>query len=60
MNRLEYEQDTSSSPSCACSLAGFASTVGSNVYYWMIEIVQVAVRWESMTIGPSRLLFPGG
>ncbi|KAF1317545.1 hypothetical protein FI667_g14721, partial [Globisporangium splendens] len=52
--RLEYTPDTSG---LSCTFAGLASmVVDANAYAWMIELMQVAVRWEAMTIGPARLL----
>jgi hypothetical protein len=30
--------------------------VGANAYARMIELMQIAVRWEAMTIGAARLL----
>lgn len=38
---------------CVCTFAGFSPIIGANMYFWMIEIVQLAVRWESMTLGPE-------
>lgn len=38
---------------CSCTFAGFSPIIGANVHFWMTEIVQLAVRWESMTLGPE-------
>lgn len=38
---------------CVCTFAGFSPIIGTNVSFWMIEIVQLAVRWEGMTLGPE-------
>lgn len=49
---LQYK-DAGDDNGCACTFAGSAPIIGSNMYFWMVEIVQLAVRWESMTIGPA-------
>uniref|UniRef100_K3WNQ4 START domain-containing protein n=1 Tax=Globisporangium ultimum (strain ATCC 200006 / CBS 805.95 / DAOM BR144) TaxID=431595 RepID=K3WNQ4_GLOUD len=51
---LEYTSDTPEL--CRCTFAGLASMVGANAYARMIELMQIAVRWEAMTIGAARLL----
>ncbi|DAZ94227.1 TPA: hypothetical protein N0F65_001077 [Lagenidium giganteum] len=37
---------------CMCKFAGTAPTVGANAYFWTIEVLLLALRWESNVLGP--------
>lgn len=51
---LEYKDAPGSGGrDCACSFAGVAPVVGGNVYFWMMEIVQIVVRWDALALGPA-------
>lgn len=37
---------------CVCKFAGTAPTVGANATFWTIEVLLLALRWESCVLGP--------
>ncbi|TYZ59117.1 hypothetical protein PybrP1_007508 [[Pythium] brassicae (nom. inval.)] len=55
---LQYSDDgdAAAAASCVCTFAGVAPTVGASVYFWMVEFVQIAVRWEAEVFGAASYL----
>ncbi|TMW64153.1 hypothetical protein Poli38472_014270 [Pythium oligandrum] len=43
---------------CTTSFYGFSLTVGTNVAFWAIEVLSMALRWECFVCGPPQVLPP--
>lgn len=54
---LQYtDMDGDGDASCVCTFAGVARVVGESVYFWMMEFIQVALRWEADVMGAASYL----